>query len=488
MSFNRLAVLALNYDLLLQYPINRLQGNAKILRSLDQTKDATLIAEETLTNEAFDIIEMLYAAERDGAKETAQLRQHDHRLKRLIPLLLYRYRPIETIDTSESENDEAKIPHTESNAMVAKHDRQTMQVLPFNFRPYNTGLCYSNWPLGRTKDVVVTAESAAAETVEMGSEIYTKDSNVYYIAEPTDKEAWVKTKLSDESQVAFDVDKFYNSADVFFQKYAPRARVIRKARFRSILPESRLFRSFLFDTASHVWDEIWQESFASLRYKLIGADAEDDTKRRYHLLANFLALWQPYNLSQFSEKVASLDAVLQFATRSWSNHQVIMLEQLLRATVYEKGVSGETASRKNCIVNAIVHLIDTSDSQTIHIRSATLLLFAALRSQFGAIFCDLQNNESSANIMLRIVWPLESALVNVDSTKNLYLTAVQLWTVAELLLRFLQTANVAFDSRDFVALFVKHVLSNAKENLFAPDLQNIDTSVTSTLEQNFIKK
>ena len=78
-------LLALNYDLLLQYPIHRLPGNRKILRTLDADgTDALLVAEETVLNEALDLIENLsVAAETLDEKQTEQ----QERLQKILPLL-----------------------------------------------------------------------------------------------------------------------------------------------------------------------------------------------------------------------------------------------------------------------------------------------------------------------------------------------------------------------------------------------------------------
>lgn len=513
-TLNRASVLALNYDLLLQYPIHRLDGNARLQRPLSAVADAALIAEETLTNEAFDIIEALYEAERKGAGDDEQnvandakkgvgeekTRLNDERLKRLLPLLLYRYRPLHTTTPKEDTPTEPKEPTPAAkDSMVIERERETLQILPFNFRPYNTGLCFNNWPLGRTKEIIVTAETVGE--YDFSAQLFTGDRNVYYIAEPDDKLEWLNSKRS-TTQEAFSVERFYRNADAFFSKYAPRARAIRKARFRSTLPESHLFRAFLFESRfaasaetpptsiAAQWDSVWRDSLDALRYNsIVGVDTR---RRRWHLLANLLALLQPTNIEQYVKYVSNLNSVLRFATDTWTNRQVELLEQLLRSTIYERGVAPAIAERKNNALLSIAASAAEECCSQITVAASTLLLYTALRSQFDARFfggATLDERKKAANFFYRVVVSLQQSLDVSGAVHDVALSAAQLWSLAETLLRYLrENSAVSTESLDFVAEFVKHVVDNAATVLFFADSPFIDGSVRGALEQNFSKQ
>lgn len=542
-SLNWQSLLALNYDLLLQYPVHRLAGNAKIERKLSIESDAALVAEETLINDAFDLIESLVnRLQTDtGPNDDAAVPEREtQRLQRLLPLLLYRYRPItEQVNVSDgssgvhdkendnddvgddgddvapkksdgSKNDVGPTVAQKDSEMAIVRDRQKMKILAFNFRPFNTGLRYNDWPLGRTKEVVIATGKDGDVNVDGENPMQELDefaqqlaSNVHYVAEPVDKLAWLRSKRADsDSAEPFNVAQFYRNVDIFFGKYAPRARALRKARFRCTAAESREFRKFLFESkfyggpeedSAQQWDWLWAESFDALRY----ANDADGQRRRRHLLANMLVLLQPHSLQQSRTQVDCLNNVLRRATAQWTDKQVTVLESLLRATVYEERVSSDLAARKNCLVLALVRLVCDNNGSDVSLRAATLFLYTALRSQFDAVFCqsahqsrdsDAEHNIVVANTFYRVVAALEREVDVESAVYNTFLSAPQLWQMAGMLIRYLreqaQADNTALDSMDFVQLFTAHVRKTVTDNLFASDIAFAESQVTNALINN----
>ena len=459
-QLNKLCLYALNYDLLLQYPVHRQHGAVKIQRVLQPDVDQALIAEETLTLEAFDLIEFLYKAEKSKNENT---KEQESRLKRLLPLLLYRYRPVkEAVVTTEEEK--SGVP------MTITKNRQLMQVLSFNFRPFNTGLRYDDWPLGRTQELVITAENHENPSLEQ--ELLTKDQNVYYVAEPVDKLDWLSSKQSIGTGEPFNVSKFYENIDAFFLKYAPRARSIRKARFRSLMAESRAFRQFLFETQfyknnqanqlAQTWDCVWKNTF------------QDTT-----LTAHLLVLMQPTSIEIFSTQCLALASIFSFATDAWTSEQKLSLQHLCRATPYEKTIESETALKISAVLSAIV---ETTGSCTIYsskVRAAAMSLFIGLQSRFTAFKGDIK---ACVNSVYRLVASLEQSINVEKTTFDAFLTNWQLWHLAKELILYLQSApEMKLDSIEFVSYFTQHVMINVKlfsEENFQKDLQAVTTTLS----------
>src|SRR6056297_793213 len=150
-SLDLRSLLTLSYDLLLQYPVHRLARNAKFVRPLTFAQDETLIAEESLTVDAFGMIEsLMQQLTNDEKPDESAMR----RLQKLLPLLLYRYRNAEPDNAALSEPVDGNEETAAAKPMTIVRDRDLLRVLPFNFRPFNTGLRYNDWPLGRTKEVI----------------------------------------------------------------------------------------------------------------------------------------------------------------------------------------------------------------------------------------------------------------------------------------------------------------------------------------------
>ena len=457
---NKLCLYALNYDLLLQYPVHRQHGSLKIQRPLQQDVDAALVAEETLTVEALDLIEFLYKAEKSKNTNT---QPQETRLKRLLPLLLYRYRPCEEINTQTEEEKETA-------PMVITKDRQLMQVLSFNFRPFNTGLRYDDWPLGRTQELVITSENHKEPGLE--HELLTGDQNVYYVAEPVDKLQWLSSKRSSNGAEPFNVIKFYENVDAFFLKYAPRAKMIRKARFRSIMPETRQFRQFLFETqfyknnqsnqVAQMWDCTWRNCF-------------QDTALPAHLLV----LLQPTTVEAFATQCTALSLVFSFATNGWTPEQKLSLQHLCKATPYEKTIDSETSINVSLVLSAVIECVGIGQMCNNKIRAAAAALYIGLQSRFTAYKGDVK---ACVNSVYRAVLSLEQSIDVEKTTFDSFLTNWQLWYLAKQMIMYLQTFDLRLESLDFVSNFTQYITENVKlfsEEAFSHDLQ----TVTATLQK-----
>jgi len=460
-QLNKLCLYALNYDLLLQYPIHRLHGSLKISRPLQQSTDESLIAEETLTVEAFELIESLYKAERNEI-DNANTKKQELRLKRLLPLLLYRYRPCEEISTKIEEEKNGE-------PMTITKNQKLMQVLPFNFRPYNTGLLYENWPLGRTQELILTAENNQDPTYEQ--DLLTGDSNVYYVAEPVDKLDWLSSKRSINTEEPFNVIKFYENIDAFFLKYAPRARMIRKARFRSTLPESRFFRQFLFETVfykngstnqvAQTWDCAWRNYLSDPA-----------------LVAHLLVQMQPTSVETFGNYCSSLNSIICFATAGWTVEQRVALQQLLRATPYEKSLDRETALKISAMQSAIVELVVGDQKCSVKTRAATMALYVGLQSRFTAYTDDVK---TCVNSIYRIVTTLEQSIDVEKTTFETFFSNWQLWHLSKHLVAYLQTLPVQLDSLEIVSDFLAFVTKNVRlfsDEAIATDLLSVHATLT----------
>jgi hypothetical protein len=209
-------------------------------------------------------------------------------------------------------------------------------------------------------------------------------------------------------------------------------------------------------------------------------EAHDDKRERTHLLANLLALFQPTNVAEFDKQVTSLNRVLRFATRGWNARQLSLLEYLLRATIYEKGVAGTVAQRKN---NCVVVLLDLARGDITHVCAATLFLYTGMRSKFDRVLCD--DAQMTGNTMLRIVTTLLRSTDVEATVRDTCLSACQLWDLALALLTYLRNVGGDFDSIEFVQAFAQHVAST---RLLAVEGGTRDQShsITNALENNFV--
>ncbi len=468
-QLSKLCLYALNYDLLLQYPIHRQYDSVKIHRPLKAETDEALIAEETLTVEAFDLIEALYKTEKAGT-DSSITKQQENRLKRLLPLLLYRYRPCDQVQTVIEENGATGEP------MIITKDRQQMQVLPFNFRPFNTGLKYANWPLGRTQELVITEENHQEPGAE--KELLTNDHNVHYVAEPVDKLEWLSSKRSVGSDEPFNVAKFYENTDLFFLKYAPRARMIRKARFRSPRPESTNFRNFLFETqfyrnndpvTAQTWDSTWKEYLHDLL-----------------LSAHLLVLMQPLDVTQFSFQSLALARIFAFATYGWTAEQRHALNQICRATPYEKNIDADMATKTSIILHSAIENTIANSIQNTRLGAAALALFVGLQTRFTAYQGDIKG---CFNAIYRIVLSIEQSINIEQSVHDSYLNNWQLWYLAKQLVVYLQSSDLQLGDIEFVSQFLQFAVQNYKlfsKEALEHDLQSV-SSVLPLVSANLKK-
>lgn len=461
------SLLALNYDLLLQYPVHRLAGNRKITRPLNDKTDVAIISEETLLNEALDLIESLAVA--NDSLNDFQKKQQE-RLQKLLPLLLYRYRP-ETSVNSSSGNSKS---NNSAEPMSIVRDQQTFNILAFNLRPFNSGLRFENWPIGRTKELAITTEPLDGQSED-------EDVKIHYVVEPLDKKAWLHSKVSRDGTV-FNVVELYKNTDRYFGKHMLRMRALRKARFRSVERELRHFRKLLFETqfyrdqsVEQKWDWLWQDSLSAFHYD----DSSDlHRQRKLHMVANLLALFQPRDIDQAVEQFIALNSVIKYAFVC-EKQCIDLLEQLLRATVYDKKI----ASNKNCVLKAIVNSLgNLTTMPSTSVRAATLYLFCAIRSRFSDAFC-LPDNDLKVifNTFYRIVASVESLLDTGDGKTLSYLSVVQLWQLARKVIDFMRTNVVDLDieSIDFVRQFSAHVGTNFEAPI------DFETSLQSALRSNY---
>jgi len=467
-------LLALNYDLLLQFPIHRRPGNCKLTRRLDASgADAKLTREETLTNEALDLIERLADAKSgDISKSPTACRK---RLQKLLPLLLYRYRPSDSPsvgieqDLVDADGQPLSAEKQLQPEMSIVRNRIELHLLAFNFRPFNSGLCYRNWPLGRTKEVCDDTSSA---------------EQIYYVAEPVDKVLWLESKrAAAPPHEPLDVGRMYGGQDnqrLFFKMYAPRARALRKARFRSTRAESHDFRKFIFGTCfygdaptARTWEQLWNTALPSLRYDqaCVGHAPAIMQKRRMNQVANLLALLQPASMDEMALQLRKVDQTVAHATVWWSAEQVAHLEALLRATVYEQKVDANLVVRKNhLLLGTVAHADDSGVAQ----RAMTLWWYTALRSKFDPTFDGESRNAQTFNIMLRTIVSLERSLSFNNGKTVAYLPPRQLWHLSGILINFVrlhQDTRGTFQRIDFVQRLVAHI--GDLTTLFDSDLHSI---------------
>lgn len=463
-KLNKLCLYALNYDLLLQLPIHRQHGSVKIQRVLTEETDKALIAEETLCVEALDLIEFLYRAEK--SPETMDIKIQETRLKRLLPLLLYRYRPCSEQTAQIEDQQENTTP------LVITKDHQLMQVLPFNFRPFNTGLRYDNWPLGRTQELILTVENHSEPGLEQT--LLTSDQNVYYVAEPVDKLDWLRSKKSINGEKPFDEIKFYENIDSFFLKYAPRARMIRKARFRSTLAESREFRKFLFETKfyennqsnqlAQLWDCCWR-SF-----------------KNSSMVAHLLVLMQPTTIESFATYCCALQQLFQVATDGWTSEQKLQLENLCRSTPYEKSLDPLTAIHIAQVLQTIIEYLGTSLPCSQKLRAAATVLYAGLQSRFTAYQAD---TKSCVNSVLRIATTLEQSIDVEKTTFNTFFTNWQLWYLSQNIVSYLKDSMEGLQSIEFVGRYTQYAALELK--IYSEEAFKNDVPAVSLAFEKIIK-